>query len=231
MMSHVLLVDDDRALVDVLSLALEDEGFQVSTAADGRAGWKAFCEIPPDLVLLDLLMPELDGMQLCRLIRRQHTTPVIMLTSRGEEMDRVLGLELGADDYVTKPFSTRELVARIRALLRRVSMDQPRGPDSACAQLDLGPLALDRSRREVRLSGVPVSLTVTEFDLLWTLASRPGVVHSRDQLMDAVYGEQVVVAPRTIDSFIKRLRHKLSRADAGFGGIETVRGVGYRLQG
>ena len=226
-MTRILLVDDDRALVDVLSLALEDEGFTVSCAADGKAGWRAFGDAPPDLVVLDLLMPELDGMQLCRLIRQAHTTPVIMLTSRDDEMDKVLGLEMGADDYVTKPFSTRELVARIRALLRRVSMEQSPGES---LQRTLGPLGLDRERREVLVGGAPVQLTTTEFDLLWTLTDRPGVVLTRDALMDAVYGQDMVVAHRTIDTFIKRLRQKLTRACPGFEGIETIRGVGYRFR-
>ena len=226
-MNKILLVDDDRALVDVLCLALEDEGFTVSCAADGKAGWRAFCDAPPDLVVLDLLMPELDGMQLCRRIRQAHTTPVIMLTSRDDEMDKVLGLEMGADDYVTKPFSTRELVARIRAQLRRVSMARPAGEPHRRA---LGSLNLDRERREVLAGTVPVVLTSTEFDLLWTLTDRPGVVLSRDALMDAVYGEDMVVAHRTIDTFIKRLRQKLTQANPAFAGIETIRGVGYRFR-
>ena len=224
-MNRILLVDDDRSLVDVLSLALEDEGFEVACAHHGKAGWRAFTAAPPDLVVLDLLMPELDGLQLCRLIRAEHTTPVIMLTSRDDEMDKVLGLEMGADDYVTKPFSTRELVARIRALLRRIGMERPQAEGARRA---LGDLALDRERREVRLGGATVELTSTEFDLLWTLTGKPGVVHSRDALMDAVYGEQIVVAHRTIDTFIKRLRQKLTHADPSFAGIETIRGVGYR---
>ena len=231
--AELLLVDDDAALVDVLAMALQDAGFSVRTAADGAAGWRAFEQRVPDLVLLDLLMPELDGLQLCKLIRAQHTTPVIMLTSRDEEMDRVLGLELGADDYVTKPFSTRELIARIRAALRRVALDRAGGPapdgDEASA-CDLGPLRLDRRRREVTLGGVTLTLTLTEFELLWALVRRPGQVLSRDELIDRVYGEEVVVAGRTIDTFVKRLRHKLAEVDPDFSPIETVRGVGYRVR-
>jgi two-component system OmpR family response regulator len=232
----ILLVDDDRALTDVLCLALQDAGFEVRTAADGRAGWRAFNDEVPDLVVLDLLMPELDGLQLCRMIRERHATPIVMLTSRDEEIDKVLGLELGADDYVTKPFSTRELVARIRAALRRVELDRLHGegaePEEGAA-LELGELRLDRQRREVLLGETPIRLTSTEFELLWTLAERPGHVLARDQLIDRVYGEEVVVDHRTIDTFVKRLRHKLAGATSGRGQelIETVRGVGYRIRG
>ncbi len=231
--AELLLVDDDAALVDVLTMALQDAGFSVRTAADGAAGWRAFEQRAPDLVVLDLLMPELDGLQLCKLIRAQHTTPVIMLTSRDEEMDRVLGLELGADDYVTKPFSTRELIARIRAALRRVALDRARAPapegDEASAGSQ-GPLRPARRRREVTLGGAALTLTLTEFELLWALVRRPGQVLSRDELIDRVYGEEVVVAGRTIDTFVKRLRHKLAEVDPGFTPIETVRGVGYRVR-
>jgi DNA-binding response OmpR family regulator len=226
LMPTILLVDDDRALVDVLAMALQDAGFTVRTAGDGQRGWEAFTAAPPDLVVLDLLMPELDGLQLCKRIRARHTTPVIMLTSRDEEMDKVLGLELGADDYVTKPFSTRELVARIQAALRRAAM----GAAPAGAVRARGALHLDRDRREVRVAGAPVTLTATEFELLWTLAGAPGRVFSRNDLLDLVYGTDIVVVDRTIDTFVKRLRQKLTEAARGFDGIETVRGVGYRFR-
>ena len=228
MSAQILLVDDDRSLVDLVSLALEDVGFTVRTALDGAAGWRAFSEQPPDLAILDLVMPELDGLELCRRIRGASATPVIMLTSRGDEVDRVLGLELGADDYVTKPFSTRELVARVRALLRRVRLD--RDPEGDSAERRLGSLWLSQDRREVQAAGQVVTLTATEFDLLWALCGRPGVVLSRDELIDVVYGPQVLVAHRTVDTFVKRLRHKLAAANPGFTGIETVRGVGYRIK-
>lgn len=228
--ARLLLVDDDRSLVDVLSMTLEDAGFSVRVAHDGRAGWREFCAEPPDLVVLDLLMPELDGLSLARLIRERHTTPIVMLTSRGEEMDKILGLEMGADDYMTKPFSARELVARIRAALRRVALD--RGADASVEpkRLQAGELAMDRDRHEVRCAGRSVELTATEFELLWTLASRPGLVHSRDSLIDRVYGEDVVVTPRTIDTFVKRLRAKLGQPGKPWACIETVRSVGYRLR-
>jgi len=196
----------------------------VTCAHDGLQGWAAFEQDPPDLVVLDLVMPELDGLDLCRRVRGGHRTPIIMLTSRSDELDRVLGLELGADDYVTKPFSTRELVARIRAALRRVAMEREPVEEPS---LQRGALRLDRDRRQVWLGEAEVALTATEFDLLWALASRPGHVFARQELIDLVYGEGIVVADRTIDTFVKRLRHKL--ADGGRS-IETVRGVGYRFE-
>ncbi len=222
----ILLVDDDSGLVDILSMALQDAGFEVRSEPDGKRGWEAFQQDQPDLVVLDLLMPELDGLELCKLIRERWTTPVVMLTSRDHEMDKVLGLEMGADDYVTKPFSTRELIARIRATLRRVRMERP-----SCEEVrQHGPLRMDRSCREVRLHGAPITLTATEFDLLWTLISTPGRVFDRPALIDSVYGEDIVVADRTIDTFVKRLRHKLAQIDAGYQPIETIRSVGYRFQ-
>jgi two-component system OmpR family response regulator len=224
----ILLVDDDRGLLDVLSMALEDEGFAVTCAHDGETGLAAFERHRPDLVVLDVLMPELDGLEVCRRIRATDSTPIIMLTSRDHEVDKVVGLEMGADDYVTKPFSTRELCARVRAALRRVSLD--RSTPLAEARLRRGPLTLDRTRREVLVDGAQVTLTATEFDLLWTLAGEPGRVFTRDSLMDAVYGEGIVVAHRTIDTFVKRLRRKLGAEGFAPEAIETVRGVGYRLR-
>ena len=159
----VLLVDDDRGLVDMLSMALEDAGFAVERAHDGKSGWERFSGFSPDLVVLDLLMPEIDGLELCKRIRDRHVTPVVMLTSRDDEMDKVLGLEIGADDYVTKPFSTRELIARVRAALRRAAI----GVGSSEA-LEVRRLRLDRSKRDVLVGDARVTLTATEFELLWT---------------------------------------------------------------
>ena len=225
---EILVVDDDEGLVDVLSMALEDAGFVVRTASDGKIGLGSFRQQPPDLVILDLLMPEIDGLELCKIIRDEATTPVIMLTSRDHEMDRIIGLEVGADDYVTKPFSTRELIARIRATLRRVDLDRPREDGEESRTCDR--LTLNRDRREVRVGDQVVDLTATEFDLLWAMTSRPGVVFERDRLIDVVYQGEVVVATRTIDTFVKRLRSKLGRAGFEPEMIETVRGVGYRMR-
>ena len=226
--ARLLLVDDDSGLVDILSMSLQDAGFDVSTAFDGKEGWEVFREARPDLVILDLLMPELDGLHLCKLIRDDSTVPVIMLTSRDQEMDKVLGLEMGADDYVTKPFSTRELVARIRAALRRSSMADPGAGTKE--QRQQGPLTMNRGTREIRLHNSPIELTATEFDLLWAMLGKPGHVFDRNSLIDLVYGRDVVVADRTIDTFVKRLRRKLADVDADYQPLETVRSVGYRFK-
>jgi len=223
---QILLVDDDRALIDVLSMALEDVGFDVRTAANGKLGWEALQEKRPDLVVLDLLMPELDGLQVCKLIRAKYTVPIVMLTSRDQEMDKILGLEMGADDYVTKPFSTRELIARLRAALRRPTMHV--AEPIADALRSVGSLRLDQTRRKIWFSDTEVVLTATEFDVLWILTENPGHVCSRSQLREQVYGNDCVVEDRTIDTFVKRLRRKLSNVDPAFSEIETVRAVGYR---
>jgi DNA-binding response OmpR family regulator len=220
----VLLLDDDRGLVDMLSMALEDAGFAVERAHDGKSGWERFAAFAPDLVVLDLLMPEIDGLELCRRIRERHVTPVVMLTSRDDEMDKVLGLEMGADDYVTKPFSTRELIARVRAALRRAAI----GVGSPEA-LEVRRLRLDRSKRDVFVGEARVTLTATEFELLWALASRPGHVFDRDKLMSVLYGD-IVVSERTLDTFVKRVRRKLRAIEPTFDELETVRSVGYRYK-
>jgi DNA-binding response OmpR family regulator len=221
---RVLLIDDDRGLVDMLSMALEDAGFAVERAHDGKSGWESFSACSPDLVVLDLLMPEIDGLELCRRIREKHATPVVMLTSRDDEMDKCLGLEMGADDYVTKPFSTRELIARVRAALRRVAMGA-----GSVETLEVRRLRLDRSKRDVLIGETRVTLTATEFELLWTLASRPGHVFDRDRLMSVLYGD-IVVSERTLDTFVKRVRRKLRAVEPTFDELETVRSVGYRYK-
>lgn len=232
--ARVLIVDDDAGLLDLLSMVLSDASFVVTTARDGAAGWRAFEAGAFDVVVLDLVMPELDGLELCRRIRRVGATPIMMLTSKHDELDKVLGLELGADDYVTKPFSNRELVARLRALHRRASVAHaPSTMDPrarAEERLELRGLVLDRGSREVRLSGQPVALTVSEFELLWAVARAPGRVLSRDELIDAVYGPDVVVTDRTIDTFVKRIRHKLRARVPDFDELETIRSVGYRYR-
>ena len=226
--SRILVIDDDAGLVDVLSMALSDSGFSVAHAHDGAAGWRAFGLEAPDLVLLDVMMPEMDGLEVCRRIRAKHDVPIIMLTSRDEELDMVLGLEMGADDYITKPFSTRVLIARIRAQLRRHRGEL--GSDHGAEQCTVGALHMDRGRREIKLGDGAVLVTATEFELLWTLAQAPGRVRTRAELIEAVYGRGVHVSDRTIDTFVKRLRRKLRERDDGFDALETVRSIGYRYR-
>jgi DNA-binding response OmpR family regulator len=226
MIRRLLLVDDDEALVRILGAALAEEGFAVETAADGTAGLRRFAAAPPDLVILDVLLPEMDGLEVCRRIRARGRVPVIFLTSRGEEVDRINGLELGADDYVTKPFSTRELVARIRAIDRRLAAPAGASPEP----IIVGELTIDEARFAVRWRGRAVVLTRSELEVLAALARHRGFVLRRDQLLDLARGDDAVVTDRTIDTFIKRIRKKLRDADAAFDEIETVIGVGYRYR-
>jgi len=227
-MPRLLLIDDDPSLLDVLALSLEDEGFDIDTASDGAAGLAAIEARPPALVVSDVNMPGLDGFSLCRRLRaRGFTAPVVLLTSRDGEIDETLGLELGADDYITKPFSTRVLVARIRALLRREALRAGASAGPA-ARLVVGRLSLDRERLEVLYAGSPVTVTVSEFRLLDALASRPGIVFSRDQLLTRVRGDDSVVVERIIDTYVRRLRRKIEAIEPDFDGIETVIGAGYR---
>lgn len=224
-MTRILVVDDDPSLRTVVRMALERAGFEVCEAADGRAALAAVAAEPPALVVLDIGMPELDGTEVCREIRRTSSLPIVFLSSNDAEIDRVLGLELGGDDYMTKPFSPRELVARVRAVLRR---SRPEAPSSGTGDdvLEHGPLRLDRTSHRVHADGVEVALTATEFELLATLMRRPGRVWSRDALMDGAYGPATVVSDRTIDSHVRRIRQKLGPHGER---IETVHGVGYRF--
>lgn len=223
------MVDDDRALVGVVAAALREEGYDVTVAHDGKRGLEAFLATPTqfDLVLLDVLMPELDGLEVCRRLRAVSSVPIIFLTSRADEVDRITGLETGADDYVVKPFSTRELVARLRAIGRRIERVAPAGDDV----LRAGELEVDPARFEVRWKSSPVTLTKSEFLVLHALAKQPGIVLSRDRLIDLARGSDVVITERTIDTFIKRIRAKVHAVDSTFEAIETVVGVGYRLRG
>ena len=225
MLTRLLLVDDDRSLTAVLSAALGEEGFAVEVAHNGKAGLERFDQLKPELVILDVLMPELDGLEVCRRIRRKSQVPIILLTSRAEEVDKVTGLETGADDYVTKPFSTRELIARIRALGRRAQ-----AAPASSSRLEAGQLALDRARFSVEWKQQPVKLTRSEFDVLEALVRRRGMVLSREQLLDLVRGNEAVITDRTVDTFIKRIRKKLRVADESFDEIETLVGVGYRYR-
>jgi two-component system, OmpR family, response regulator ChvI len=224
---RLLLVDDDVSLVRILSAALTEEEFVVESAHDGAAALRLVESSRPDLVILDVLLPEIDGLSLCRRIRARGTTPIILLSSRAEEVDRVAGLEMGADDYITKPFSTRELCARIRAIDRRLGGATPPARDDA---LTVGELHIDPRRFLVRWRGRPVELTRSEFQVLYVLAKERGFVLTRDRLLDLVRGADVTTTERTVDTFVKRIRKKIREIDPEFDAIETVFGVGYRYK-
>ncbi len=229
----IALVDDDRNILTSVSMALEAEGFAVKTYTDGEEGLKGISANPPDLAVLDIKMPRMDGMEVLSRLREKSTLPVIFLTSKDDEVDEVLGLRMGADDYITKPFSQRLLIERIRAILRReaarkeVASGQPADEKS---RIDRGNLILDDSRHLCAWKGRPVDLTVTEYLLVTALAQRPGHVKNRDQLIDMAYGENIYVDDRTIDSHIKRIRKKFRVVDPEFSQIETLYGVGYRYK-
>ena len=229
-MSRIALVDDDRNILTSVSMTLEAEGFEVETYNDGQSALEAFSRSLPDLGVFDIKMPRMDGMDLLQRLRQKSSVPVIFLTSKDDEIDEVLGLRMGADDYVRKPFSQRLLVERIRAILRRqeaIASDETEAPEETQAMVR-GDLTMDPLRHAVRWKGQDVTLTVTEFLLLQALAQRPGFVKSRDQLMDVAYDDQVYVDDRTIDSHIKRLRKKMRAIDPSFAAIETLYGIGYR---
>lgn len=223
------LVDDEESLRETVGFALRREGYRVEPFPDGLAAWRSFEQGLPDLVVLDILMPRMDGLELCRRLRAlSERLPILFLTSKDEELDRVLGLELGADDYLCKPFSMRELLARVKVLLRRAALrDEPAGGDDERV-VEVGRLRLDLRRYQAHWQGVPVPLTVTEFTLLHALARHPGHVKSRAQLIQEGYPNDAYVSDRTIDSHVKRLRRKLAEADPAFDAVETVYGLGYR---
>ena len=228
----IALVDDDRNILTSLSVALQSEGFVTRLYSDGEAALKALTENPPDLAVLDIKMPRMDGMELLRRLREKCDFPAIFLTSKDEELDEALGLAMGADDYITKPFSQRLLIARIRAVLRRTEMRARPAEEDGKAQAEeivRGRLRMDPARHRVSWDGRDVTLTVTEFMILEALAQRPGVVKSRNQLMDVAYQDDIYVDDRTIDSHIKRLRRKFRAVDGEFKAIETLYGVGYRF--
>jgi two-component system response regulator VicR len=225
----VLIVDDEQSIVELLTYNLQRNGYEVVIARDGRQALRLAQAAQPDLVILDLMLPGLDGLDVCRVLRRDSAVPIIMLTAREEEVDRVVGLELGADDYVTKPFSVRELMARVKAVLRRTA-PTPSTEISAAAVHRIGPLEIDTLSRQARSAGVAVPLTHLEFELLETLARHAGQVLSRDQLLDQVWGYDYFGDARAVDSAVKRLRAKLRAAGSDPGLITTVRSVGYRLE-
>jgi DNA-binding response OmpR family regulator len=226
-MSHrILVVDDEPSVTDLIAYNLRKDLYDVQVAADGRTALRLACEYNPDLILLDLMIPEIDGLDVCRELRKTSMVPIIMITARGEELDRVLGLEIGADDYVTKPFSVRELMARIKAVLRRTQNEEAepstllRGP---------GNLIMDVERRSVVVNDLPVELTRLEFDLLHRLLINPGRVLTRERLLEQAWGYEYVGDTRAVDSAVKRLRAKLREVSAEADCIESVRGLGYRV--
>lgn len=225
----IALVEDDRNILTSVSIALESEGFSVDTYTDGDDALRGLSQKPADLAILDIKMPRMDGMELLLKIRKKSVMPIIFLTSKDDEVDELLGLKMGADDYIKKPFSQRLLIERIKALLRRRELDEnANNGDDKNNAIFRDNLMMDQSRHECTWKGNPLNLTVTEFLLLKSLAYRPGLVKNRDQLIDTAYGENIYVDDRTIDSHIKRLRKKFRAIDPSFSQIETLYGVGYR---
>ena len=237
-MQTIALVDDDRNILTSVSIALEAEGYKVETYTDGASALDGLLARPPQLAIFDIKMPRMDGMELLRRLRQKSDIPVIFLTSKDEEIDELFGLKMGADDFITKPFSQRLLVERVKAILRRAASlenlaaggNAKTSAEQQARTLERGQLVMDQERHTCTWKGDPVTLTVTEFLILQSLAQRPGVVKSRDALMDAAYDEQVYVDDRTIDSHIKRLRKKFKMVDTDFDMIETLYGVGYRFR-
>ena len=230
-MATIALVDDDRNILTSVSMALENEGHHVRTYTDGAQALAALTATPPDIAVLDIKMPRMDGMEVLRRLRQKSSLPVIFLTSKDEEVDELMGLRMGADDYIKKPFSQRLLIERIGAILRRRDASgQATADGDEPAVMVRGKLSLDPARHACTWNDEAVTLTVTEFLILQALAQRPGFVKSRDNLMDAAYDDQVYVDDRTIDSHIKRLRKKFKAVDSEFSAIETLYGVGYRYK-
>ena len=231
-MPTIALVDDDRNILTSVAIALEAEGYRIMTYTDGASALDGLKQNPPDLAIFDIKMPRMDGMELLRRLRQKSDLPVIFLTSKDEEIDELFGLKMGADDFIRKPFSQRLLVERVKSILRRAgardNQTQTRAEDAKA--LERGALRMDPERHTCTWNGEPVTLTVTEFLILQSLAQRPGVVKSRNALMDAAYDDEVYVDDRTIDSHIKRLRKKFNQVDPDFDMIETLYGVGYRFK-
>jgi DNA-binding response OmpR family regulator len=226
-MPKILIVDDEAPIIDVLSYNLKLANYQVSVAWDGEQALTQARREQPDLIILDLMLPKLDGIEVCRALRRECDVPIIMLTARDEEIDRVVGLELGADDYVVKPFSVRELLARVKNVLRRTAPQAPAEPSDL---VRVGALTVDTARHEVRLGSAPLDLTALEFELLHVLARHAGLVLTREQLLDLVWGYDYYDDLRVVDAVVKRLRAKLREAAPAEDLIVTIRGVGYKLE-
>jgi DNA-binding response OmpR family regulator len=226
MKEKILIVDDEQRIVELVRAYLEKEGYTTIEASDGEVALGLWRKEKPDLVVLDILMPQLDGLEFCREVRKESNTPIIILSARSQEEDRLVGLELGADDYVVKPFSPRELVARVRAVLRRQNQEEG-GEEPPIVE---GPLIINGEKRLVEMDGEEIQITATEFDILKTLASYPGRVYSRGQLIGSAQGEYHESNDRTVDAHIKNIRKKLGEKAVGWSFIETVYGVGYRFQ-
>lgn len=229
-MSKVLVVDDEKAIVDILKFNLKKEGFDVVTAADGEEGLAMFEEEKPDLMLLDIMMPKMDGFQVCKKVRETSNIPIIMLTARAEEVDKVIGLEFGADDYMTKPFGVRELVARVKANLRRQAMDKP-VEETPSDVLQFGDFVIDIGKYEVSKAGEVIELTIREYELLKFLASQKQQIFSREQLLGQVWGYEYIGDVRTVDVTVRRLREKIEDEPSKPTYIITKRGIGYYFKG
>ncbi|MEC8098574.1 MAG: response regulator transcription factor [Pseudomonadota bacterium] len=229
-MADIVLVDDDANILASVRIALEADGFRVRSYTDGHSALAALENQPADIGVFDIKMPRMDGLELLRKLRQNSAMPVVFLTSKDDEIDEVFGLKMGADDYITKPFSQRLLIERIRAVLRRSAARADTPAAASKSTISQGNLHLDHERHDCLWKNRPVNLTVTEFLIIDALAQRPGVVKSRDSLMDAAYDDQIYVDDRTIDSHIKRLRRKFRAVDASFDAIETLYGVGYRYK-
>ena len=228
-MAKILIVEDDRNLLSTLKYNLQKEGYNTVTAADGAEALDIARREKPDLILLDLMLPKLSGFEVCRILRQEMTVPILMLTAKTEEVDKIVGLEIGADDYMTKPFSMRELLARLGAMLRRADMSQP--PPAGAESLKIGDLEIDSSRHQALLRGQPLELTPKEFELLLFLARNKGLVFSREQLLDKVWGYDYAGETRTVDVHIRWLRQKIEIDPAHPRILLTVRGAGYKLEG
>lgn len=230
MAPKILVVDDEAPILELISFNLGKEGYEVTTASDGEEALSKAQAMKPDLVVLDVMLPGMDGFEVCRHIRRQSRVPVLMLTARKEEIDRVVGLEIGADDYVTKPFSIRELIARVKALLRRSNWGVP-DEEAAASAMKFGDLVIDLDQRRVTVRGEEVSLTFTEFELLRTMAETPGRVYTRDNLLERIWGPSFFGDVRTVDVHIRHLREKIEKDPANPEFVHTIRSVGYRFGG
>jgi DNA-binding response OmpR family regulator len=234
--NKILVVEDEQTLVETLEYSLRRQGYEVFTALDGRAALEAAARHTPDMVVLDIMLPGLDGFEICRILRQDTNAPILMLTARSEEIDKIVGLEMGADDYLTKPFSMRELVARVKALLRRVRLDREEMaaaplPDVATEKLVFGSLVIDLSRRELTCEGQAFHLKPKEFDLLVFLARNRGIVLSRDLILERVWGWEFDGGSRTVDVHVRWLREKIERDPSNPSRIVTVRSIGYRFEG